>query len=223
MNLQSRRTIILLSVVILVFSANANGATLTGKVSVSQKLGKQLRKLEHHGNAVVFLVGIRPKPPEQKEIALKQQNKTFIPRVLAITKGEVVQFPNTDKIHHNVWSRSKTKRFDLGLYKHPETHSVKFGRPGIVTVFCNIHPQMIATILVLPNKKYAVTDDSGAYRIDDIPDGEFLVYGWVEGARPVKTKIKFEKGKTVNLNLNLTLRRIPIRHLNKEGKPYKKY
>jgi hypothetical protein len=98
-----------------------------------------------------------------------------------------------------------------------------FPKPGIVTVFCNIHPQMIATILVVPNNKFAVTGPDGSYRIADIPPGDWPVYAWVEGAQPIKRQVHFEREGTQQLSFRLTLQRIPIHHLNKEGKPYKRY
>jgi hypothetical protein len=100
---------------------------------------------------------------------------------------------------------------------------VTFDKPGILTVFCNIHPQMIATILVLPNTKYAVTGADGTYRIEGIKPGKYAVYAWVEGAKPERKAVTIEDGKVTALDFGLTLRRIPIRHLNKEGKPYEKY
>ncbi len=201
----------------------AIAATLTGTVEIWEPSGKKAVKLDSHRNAVVFVTGFSEPPPTGRRAALAQKNKAFTQRVLVITQGEVVEFPNHDPIFHNVWSRSPAKIFDLGLYKHPETKPVQFLKPGIVTVFCNIHAHMIASILVLPNNKVAKTDASGRFRIEGIPAGKRTVYAWVEGAKPVKRKATFSDGKPLQMKFKLLLRRIPISHFNKEGRPYRKY
>ena len=193
----------------------AHGGTLTGKVEIWEVVRGVLKNQGDHKNAVIFLVGFKERPARGRENKLIQKNKSFSARVLAITRGESVEFPNLDGIHHNVWSKSKAMPFDLGLYKHPTTKTVRFARSGFVTVFCNIHPQMIATILVLPNTRFAVTDSSGNYRVERIPNGKFGVYAWVEGARPVKRTVVFKGGRTVNMDIKLRLKRIPVRHLDK--------
>jgi plastocyanin len=201
----------------------AEEAKLTGQVEVWEQIGGKLARLEEHSNAVIFLAGFTQAPDPAHQPQLVQKNKSFSARVLAITAGESVAFPNADSIHHNVWSKSRARSFDLGLYQFPESRTVDFPVPGILTVFCNIHPQMIATILVLPNHKYTVTGPSGAYGIGDIAAGEYTVYAWVEGAVPVQQAVRFAPGATVTLDFRLKLERIPLRHLNKEGKPYRKY
>jgi len=202
--------------------AQAAGS-LTGGISLDEQVEGGVKPVEDRSNAVVFVAGFREPPPANHNAKLEQKNKAFGERVLAVTQGETVSFPNQDGIHHNVWSKSEVKSFDLGLFKFPETRMVTFDKPGVVTVFCNIHPQMIATILVLPNTRYAVSDSSGVYKIEGIPPGDYAVYAWVEGAKPEKQIVKIEDGKDAKLDFKLTLRRIPIRHLNKDGKPYEKY
>ena len=201
----------------------AQAGTLQGEVQVTEQVGGRKDALDDRGNAVIFLSGFREPPPAGRQATLAQENKAFSQRVLVVTQGEGVSFPNHDNIHHNVWSKSGTKSFDLGLYKNPDSKLVTFDKPGMVTVFCNIHPQMIATILVLPNTKYAVTGNDGAYRIEGIKPGQYEAFAWVEGAKPARHTVTIEDGKPTEFNFNLVLQRIPIRHLNKDGKPYEKY
>jgi plastocyanin len=219
---------VLLAVLAAVLAAGAaapgRAATLSGEVEVWETVAGQPSKLENRANAVIFVAGFNEPPPSGQEPELAQENKSFTQRVLVVTQGESVAFPNHDPIYHNVWSRSPGRPFDLGLYKAPEQRELPFPVPGIVTVFCNIHPQMIATILVLPNRRYAVTGPDGRYRIEGIPAGEHPVYAWVEGAQPIRQMVRFGGGNDhQQLGFRLTLQRIPLRHLNKEGKPYKSY
>jgi plastocyanin len=112
---------------------------------------------------------------------MDQHNETFVPHVLAITTGTTVDFPNSDRIYHNVFSLSKTKSFDLGRYAAGHARSVIFDRPGIVRVFCDIHSHMNAFILVFSHPFFALTDNEGRYRIDNVPPGTYNVIAWNEG------------------------------------------
>jgi len=217
----TRRALLVLAV--LLAARHAIGGELAGRVNLSELHDGQPRALDDHSNAVIFVGGFQEPPPAGRSPALVQQNKTFLPRILTVIQGESVRFPNMDTIYHNVWSQSRTKTFDLGLYKYPDVKSVVFDQPGFVTVFCNIHPQMIATVLVLPNTKSTVTNAAGTYRIENIPPGEWPVYAWVEGATPVKLMVTFKPEGIVTQDFKLTLNHISVRHLNKEGKPYQNY
>jgi len=112
---------------------------------------------------------------------MDQRNETFVPHILAITTGTTVDFPNSDKFFHNVFSLSKTKRFDLGRYAAGGSRSVTFDRPGIVRVFCEIHTHMSAFILVFSHPFFALTDPDGRYHIDNVPPGTYSVVAWHEG------------------------------------------
>jgi plastocyanin len=113
---------------------------------------------------------------------MDQRNETFVPHVLAITTGTTVDFPNSDKFYHNVFSLSKTRTFDLGRYAAGNSRQVRFDRAGIVRVFCDIHSHMNAFILVFSHPFFAMTDGEGRYRIDNVPPGTWGVVAWNEGA-----------------------------------------
>jgi plastocyanin len=119
---------------------------------------------------------------ESPHATLDQKNESFVPHVLAITVGTVVDFPNSDRTYHNVFSLSKTKRFDLGRYGTGRSKSVLFDRPGIVRVFCDIHSHMNAFILVFNHRFFAVTDADGRFEIDGVPAGTYTLSAWYEGA-----------------------------------------
>jgi plastocyanin len=121
---------------------------------------------------------------------LDQRNETFVPYVLAITVGTTVDFPNSDATYHNVFSFSKAKRFDLGRYARGQSKAVRFDRPGVVRVFCDMHSHMSAFILVFAHRFHAETDGEGRYRIPDVPPGTYSLVVWHEGevrqSRPVQ-------------------------------------
>jgi plastocyanin len=134
--------------------------------------------------SVVYLEAAPRGAFEQTEAGravMDQRNETFVPHVLAITTGTIVDFPNSDRIYHNVFSLSKPRSFDLGRYAVGRSKSVRFDRPGIVRVFCDIHSHMSAFILVFSHPFFAVTDADGRYRIDNIPPGTYNVVAWNEG------------------------------------------
>jgi plastocyanin len=112
---------------------------------------------------------------------MEQRNETFLPHVLAVTAGTTVDFPNSDPTYHNVFSLSKENRFDLGRYARGRSKSVRFDRPGVVRVFCDIHSHMSAFIVVFGHRFFASTDDQGRYRIDDVPPGAYTLVVWNDG------------------------------------------
>jgi len=113
---------------------------------------------------------------------MDQHEERFVPHVLAIMTGTTVDFPNSDNIYHNVFSLSKVRPFDLGRYAAGRSKQIKFDRPGIVRVFCEIHSHISAFILVFNHPFFAVTDPDGRYRIDNVPPGIYSVVAWNEGA-----------------------------------------
>jgi plastocyanin len=132
---------------------------------------------------------------ESARAAMNQRNQTFVPHVLAIAVGTTVDFPNQDVTFHNVFSLSKTKAFDLGRYSRGKSKSVRFDRPGVVQVFCDIHSHMSAYILVFAHRFFAVTDASGRYTITGIPPGSYTLALWHEGeVRERRTVVVPEDG-----------------------------
>ena len=111
---------------------------------------------------------------------MDQRNESFVPHLLAIVAGTTVDFPNNDETYHNVFSLSRAKSFDLGRYAAGKSRPVRFDRPGIVRVFCDIHSHMSAFILVFAHRYFAETDDDGRYRLDNVPPGTYTVAVWNE-------------------------------------------
>jgi plastocyanin len=134
---------------------------------------------------------------------MDQRNETFVPHVLAITTGTTVDFPNSDKFYHNVFSLSKGTRFDLGRYAAGHSKPVRFDRPGIVRVFCDIHSHMNAFILVFGHPFFATTDAEGRYRIDDVPPGTYGVVAWNEGTSTEPKTAAVPDGGVAELNFSV--------------------
>src|SRR5262249_55194277 len=124
---------------------------------------------------------------DEPHATMDQRNETFVPHVLAIVAGATVDFPNSDRIYHNVFSLSPTKSFDLGRYATGKAKSIRAGRSGIGRVVCDIHSHMSAFILVFAHRYFAVTDDDGRYRIDNVPPGIYNVVAWNE-AMPLEAR-----------------------------------
>ena len=153
---------------------------------------------------VVYLASAPRGAFEEREparAAIDQRNETFVPHVLAVTVGTVVEFPNSDKTFHNVFSLSKAKRFDLGRYAAGRSKSVRFDRPGLVRVFCDIHSHMSAYVLVLTHRFFDVTDADGRFRIPAVPPGSYTIVGWYEGEERTSRSITVTAGGVVEVDL----------------------
>jgi plastocyanin len=159
------------------------------------------REIADTRRAVVYLETAPSGAFEEREpvrMRMDQRDESFAPHVLAVSIGTIVDFPNNDSTYHNVFSLSKTKRFDLGRYARGHSKSVRFDRPGIVRVFCDIHSHMSAFVLVFSHRFFATTDTDGTYRIDNIPPGTYTVAAWHEGdVRDTRTIVVPQQGGVV--------------------------
>jgi plastocyanin len=194
----------------------------SGKGALS---GQVLLDDSQEKGAIVYVVGFEEAAPAEPQI-LQQISKKFIPAFLPITKGQFVEIINKDQVRHNVFSISATRKFDLGLTGPHETHKIIFNTPGVVDVYCNIHPEMVSTILVLPNRAYARADHEGHYQINNIPTGKFTVYAWHPLAQSEHQQVSIKEGATTKIEWKLHINKKTNLHLNKFGRPYsdrKKY
>lgn len=110
--------------------------------------------------------------------SIEQKDRRFVPDLVVIPAGSIVSFPNFDPIFHNVFSLSKAKSFDLGNYPNGQTRVLTFATPGIVAVYCHLHPNMEATIMVTPNQWATRADEKGAFALKDVPPGTYVVVAW---------------------------------------------
>ena len=132
---------------------------------------------------------------------MDQRNETFVPRLLAVETGTTVDFPNSDAIFHNVFSLSRARRFDLGRYAAGRSKAVRFDRPGVVRVFCDIHSHMSAFIVVFNHPFFRVTDAEGRFRIENVPPGTYTLVGWYEGEARVRKAVTVTAGAAAEVEL----------------------
>ncbi len=141
-----------------------------------------------------------PPPP-----VIVQRDEAFTPHVLPVVAGTMVEFRNDDDFFHNVFSLAKAKQFDLGRFPRGQGKSVQFDRPGIVQVFCHIHADMSAVVLVLDHGLFVVPDAQGNYRIDHVPPGEYQLVAWHERARRISRAVTIAAGQTTMLDLSIPI------------------
>jgi plastocyanin len=170
---------------------------------------------------VVYVVGFEePPPPAVAEV--HQHERHFDPELLPITAGQRVSFPNDDLFFHNVFSPSPAREFDLGQYPQGSTMVKLFPNVGVVDVYCNIHPEMAATVLVLPNRRFTTVKSDGSFRIDGVPAGKWKLYAYSRRATaPVSEPIVVQAGKTTATDLSLAEKQVDFSHRNKYGEKYR--
>ncbi len=158
------------------FAGIAPASTISGKIVLRDSRVENVKKHGDFSGVVISLTPVeRPLTAvSARHFRMLQKDKTFTPHVLPIVAGSVVDFPNADPIFHSAFSSYNGQIFDVGLYPPGDSRSVRFTRPGIVRVFCNIHPTMSAVIVVLTTPYFAATQKDGSFRID-APAGEYDV------------------------------------------------
>lgn len=158
-------------------------------------------------NIVVYVERVPPPAGTgtAERAILRQHDERFLPHVLPIVRGMTVEFQNDDDLFHNVFSLSRTKEFDLGRYPRGVSRAVTFDRSGIVQVFCHIHSDMSAVILVLDNGFFAVPDSAGRYAIPDLPPGEYTLVAWHERIRPITHHLRVEPGQLARVDFTIPL------------------
>ena len=159
--------------------------------------------------------------PVTVEIAIT--DKTYAPHVVVVPLGSTVRFPNHDPFNHNVFSVSEPNSFDLGLYGRGEAKSYAFAHPGLVRVYCNVHPRMVAYVLVMENRYYAQPGSDGSFAIDNLPAGRYRLHVWHERipSEVIRDVSAADGGGQPNLQIALNARGYKWEpHRNKYGRNY---
>lgn len=155
-------------------------------------------------SVVVYLKDVAytgPLPAMSAEI--RQEQESFSPRMVALTRGSSVSFPNFDPYFHNVFSLSRAASFDLGRFATGQSRTRQFDKPGLVKVYCHIHSQMSATIIVLDHPFFAIPDENGAFTVKNVPVGEYTIVGWHERVGEQTAQVSVHAGKATTFNISL--------------------
>src|SRR5580693_1460824 len=163
--------------------------TVKGHVSVSHADAAE-EVSEGAGGVVVWLVPADASPKDRRSsiepphYKIVQRDKAFVPHLLVVPVGSIVEFPNDDPWIHNVFSNSRSLQFDLGLYGAGVLRSVRFDRAGVSYLFCSIHPEMMAVVVTVDSTYFGVSDKVGRIAIQNVPAGQYFLHVWRENARP---------------------------------------
>lgn len=214
-------------------TASAQEVMVTGRVAVIDRVSP--RSAGDDSNVVVWLTPLAgaagrhvesQMQPTHQRLRLVQKHKRFDPHLLVIPAGSIVDFPNLDPLFHNVFSLFEGKRFDLGLYEAGGTRAVHFDRPGICYIFCNIHSEMSAVVVVLTTPYYGISDRAGEITIPSVPPGRYQLQVWNERSLPEALKgLTREVTVTEDARFLGTLRLseasdLRLAHKNKYGRDY---
>lgn len=191
------------------------GGRVVGTVKVTESDGRPANPAD----VIVYVVGFS-EPGSDKVTTIAQKDRKFVPDLVAITVDERVEFPNHDPFLHNVFSQSAPRKFDLGSFTRGEAKGKNFPAPGVVDVYCNIHPEMAATILVLPNRRHTVARPDGAFTLDGVPPGDWTVFAYTRRAiKPASARVTVKAGADATVDLQI-VRGAEPEHLNKYGEKY---
>ena len=202
---------------VLVLAAPASAGSVRGKVELLEKGGRRATDLS---DVVVYVEGAKAKG-RAAGATMTMKGKSFIPRVVVVPVGGTVEFPNEDPIYHNVFSLSGDNRFDLELYRRPQTRSWTFQHPGVARIYCNIHPQMSAVVVVRDSPYFAKASQDGSFVLEGVPAGRYGLKAWHERANEVGQEIVVPAQGEVSAQLVLdasSYRR--VQHKNKHGRDY---
>ena len=203
-------------------------AVVSGRVELRDSRYAAVRSRHDFSGVVIALTPVEstPMPAAGSRAVMLQKDKTFSPHVLAVQAGSLVEFPNADPIFHNAFSSYNGQVFDIGLYPPGTTRSVKFARPGVVRVFCNIHASMSALIVVVASPYFATTKQDGRFNIADAPPGQYNLSVFHERASEatlaeLSRKITVGPGGATLPNIVISeAGYLSIPHKNKYGRDY---
>ena len=197
-------------------AAGDPGGRVVGTVKVTEADGKPVAGAD----VIVYMMGFS-EPPSDQVATVAQKGRKFVPDLISITLNERVSFPNNDPFLHNVFSQSPERQFDLGSYTRGERKERQFPKAGVVDVYCNIHPEMAATIIVVPNRRHTRADPTGHFVLEGVPPGEWKVFAYTRrSTRPTSAQVSVKSGAETTVELSI-VRGAELQHLNKYGEKYK--
>lgn len=192
-------------------------AQVSGRISVTDAGGRPAQDL---GDAVIWIEG-RGLRGAAAHVDVSLDARQFRPRVSVVPVGSTVNFPNLDPFNHNVFSLSTPNDFDLGLYGRGEAHERRFTRPGLVRLFCNIHPRMTGFVLVRDNGWFAQPGADGSFTIPNVPPGAYTLKVWHERAAEYTQPITVRAGGLTGVAVVMDASGFQfVQHKNKYGQEY---
>lgn len=221
--MQTRRQFsVSLGLAALALPVAASAAKPTGFITGAVTVTRRKRAKRDHGGVVIYLEGPKPQLPAGRSHEIRQIDRQFVPSVSVVTVGTTLTFPNDDKVFHNVFSNSDPAKFDLGSYDQGETRSFRLKKPGQVEVYCNLHEEMRATVLVLGTTLFDQTGRDGSFVIRDVPVGTHRYVIWQRDAKPLYGRVRVTEGAPTHLDIKVEEGR-PTRHRRKSGHAYPNY
>lgn len=227
---------ILLALGILAFlsigEAYGQNATVQAHIELVRPAGQKEAAKHGSSDVVVWMNAISPAAlaslsnTQPGRFRMEQKNKNFHPHLLVVPLGSTVEFPNLDPFFHNVFSQFNGKRFDLGLYEAGSSRGVRFDHEGISYLFCNIHSQMAAVIVTLATPYFSVSTERGAIEMRDVPEGEYELHVWAEGAEAKQLEALTRRVHVGESHADLGTIQVKVAdaipaHKNKFGEDYK--
>ncbi|MCM2317594.1 MAG: hypothetical protein NDJ92_20780 [Thermoanaerobaculia bacterium] len=215
------RKFFLLVTLLAFWTESSLAADVAGSVTFLTKRGQKPRV----DDSVIWLEPVKvsglPKA-SPGNFTVTSRSKALLPHVIVVPLGSTVSFPNEDTITHNLFSVSRPNDFDLGFYKRGTSMTKKFDHPGVVNVYCNVHPDMSAVVHVVTTPYFTKPNAQGAWRINGVVPGNYRLNAWNEIGGSVIADVEVKAtGVVGQLDLTIDSRRHKrTQHLNKEGKPY---
>lgn len=180
------------------------GAPIQSGAYPSRRVSQLQPRASEIANVVVFVKDApRAAMLSSTRAQMRQADEGFVPRLVAVTRGSTVEFPNADPYFHNVFSLSRGATFDLGRFPRGESRARAFTRPGLVKVYCHLHSQMSASIMVFDHAHFTIPESDGDFVLADVPAGEYRLSAWHERIGESSKAIVVEAGRTVRIEFAL--------------------
>lgn len=180
---------------------------LTEQVALGGTIRGRIRAMSLKTDLSDFVVSVENVkgqfPLPAKPAVIDQKNLKFVPHILVIQAGRTVEFRNSDPVFHNVYSISRTKLFNLGLFPQGVVRRMKFDKPGVVHLRCDVHPGMSGYIVIVENPYFAVSGHDGTFQIADVPPGQHHLHFWHEGFRSYSEGVKVPREGTLRVRVNV--------------------
>lgn len=195
-----------------------SGSRVTGRITTLEKGSQPSADL---GTAVVYLEAASSQPARPVSADVAISDKEFVPRVVVVPVGSTVRFLNHDPFDHNVFSASEGNAFDLGQYGRGEAKGWTFTSPGLVRIFCNVHPRMVAYVQVMAGRYFVQPSADGGFVIPDVPPGAYVLHAWHERSPQATREVKVTAAGTPAIEVQLDARGFRwMPHKNKYGRDY---